>query len=132
MFFDDILVYSKDMPSHLEHLRIVLKTLRDRKLYAKLSKCEFWMEEVAFLGHIISQGGIAVDPTKVKAVLDWERPRTVTEIKSFLGLAGYYRRLLKDFSSIAAPMTKLLHKNVSFVWTNKQQAGFDKLKKLLT
>ncbi|WVZ71279.1 hypothetical protein U9M48_019881 [Paspalum notatum var. saurae] len=106
VFIDDILVYSKNEKEHEEHLRIVLSRLREHKLYAKFSKCAFWLKEVAFLGHILSAKGVAVDPSKVEDVLNWKQPQTVTEIRSFLGLAGYYRRFIKDFSKIAKPMTK--------------------------
>ena len=99
VFIDDILVYSKTEEEHADHLRTVLQILRDRKLYAKLSKCEFWKSEVKFLGHVVSKQGIAVDPAKVEAVMNWERPTSVTEIRSFLGLAGYYRRFIKGFSN---------------------------------
>ena len=94
----------------------MLQTLRENQLYAKLDKCEFWLEEVVFLGHVISVEGIFVDPRKVKAVLKWERPTNVTEIRSFLGLAGYYRRFIEGFSTIASPLTKLTRKEVRFVW----------------
>ncbi|GAU42639.1 hypothetical protein TSUD_398440 [Trifolium subterraneum] len=106
IFIDDILIYSKDPQEHAEHLRIVLNILREKQLYAKFSKCEFWLSEVKFLGHVISQGGVSVDPSKVEAVLNWERPRTVSEIRSFLGLAGYYRRFILGFSEIALPLTR--------------------------
>ncbi|KAE8736307.1 putative ATP binding protein [Hibiscus syriacus] len=117
---------------HEEHLRIVLQTLRENKLYAKLSKCEFWLSEVTFLGHIVSADGIQVDPSKVEAILNWKQPRNVSEIRSFLGLAGYYRRFVEGFSLIAAPLTKLLRKDVPFVWSEDQQASFEKLKTILT
>ena len=110
VFIDDILIYSKTKEEHEEHLKIALQVLRDNKLYAKLSKCEFWLEEVSFLGHVISKDGISVDPSKVEAVLNWERPTNITEIRSFLGLAGYYRRFIKDFSKIAVPLTRLTRK----------------------
>ena len=99
VFIDDILVYSKDAQEHEQHLKIVLQTLREKKLYAKLRKCDFWLKEVSFLGHIVSVEGIKVDPTKIEAVVNWKPPRSVTEVRSFLGLAGYYRRFVKDFLS---------------------------------
>jgi len=95
VFIDDILVYSKSVEEHVEHLRVVLRTLKEKKLFAKLSKCEFWLREVSFLGHVISMGGIAVDPSKVDAVLQWDSPKSVFEIRSFFGLAGYYRRFIE-------------------------------------
>jgi hypothetical protein len=109
-----------------------LEKLRFNQLYAKFSKCEFWLTEVAFLGHVISAGGVSVDPGKVKDVLNWMPPATVSEIRSFLGLAGYYRWFIKDFSKIAKPMTKLLEKNKAFEWTRECQASFEELKKRLT
>ncbi|MCI56952.1 RNA-directed DNA polymerase (Reverse transcriptase), partial [Trifolium medium] len=93
----------------------VLQVLKEKKLYAKLSKCEFWMEEISFLGHVISSEGITVDPAKVEAVLQWSTPESVTEIRSFLGLAGYYRRFTEGFSKLAMPLTQLTRKNQAFV-----------------
>jgi hypothetical protein len=107
VFIDDILVYSKNEDRHTEHLHIVLQRLRDHRLYAKLSKCDFWLRENKFVGHTISQDGISVDPKKVQEVMDWKPPTTVRQIQSFLGLVGYYRRFIPDFSRIAKPMTKL-------------------------
>jgi hypothetical protein len=107
VFIDDILVFSKMMEEHEEHPRLVLEKLRSNQLYAKFSKCEFWLTEVTFLGHVISSGGVSVDPGKVKDVLHWMPPATISEIWSFLGLAGYYRWFIKDFSKIAKPRTKL-------------------------
>jgi hypothetical protein len=98
----------------------VLQRLREHKLYAKLSKCEFWIDEVPFLGHVISKGRVAVDPGKVKDVLDWVVPQTVKEVRSFLGLAGYYRRFIENFSKIAKPLTSLLEKGVDFSWTDER------------
>ncbi|WVZ84473.1 hypothetical protein U9M48_031503, partial [Paspalum notatum var. saurae] len=132
VFIDDILVYSKNEKEHEEHLRIVLSRLREHKLYAKFSKCVFWLKEVAFLGHILLAKGVAVDPSKVEDVLNWKQPQTVTEIRSFLGLAGYYRRFIKDFSRISKPMTALTQKNAKFAWSPKCEEAFGTLKKLLT
>ncbi|KAA3470451.1 DNA/RNA polymerases superfamily protein [Gossypium australe] len=132
VFIDDILVYSRTEEEHDAHLRVVLQILREKQLYAKFSKCEFWLREVTFLGHVVSAEGIRVDPRKIEAVLDWKPPKSVAEIRSFLGLAGYYRRFVEAFSLIVAPMTKLLRKGVPFVWTEKHQESFDKLKKILT
>ena len=132
VFVDDILVFSRSEEEHEEHLRLVLQRLRENQLYAKLSKCEFWLKEVSFLGHVISEGGVSVDPGKVKDVLEWEAPQNVSEIRSFLGMAGYYRRFIEGFSKIARPMTKLLEKGSRFVWTAECQASFDELKKRST
>jgi hypothetical protein len=129
VFIDDILIFSKTMEEHEEHLRMVLEKLRSNQLYTKFSKCEFWLTEVTFLGHVISAGGVLVDPGKVKDVLNWMSPTTVSEIRSFLVLAGYYRRFIKDFSKIAKPMTKLMEKNKAFEWTKECQASFEELKK---
>ncbi|WVZ58391.1 hypothetical protein U9M48_008668 [Paspalum notatum var. saurae] len=132
VFIDDVLIYSKSEEEHKEHLRIVLTRLREHKLYAKFSKCAFWLKEVSFLGHILSKKGVAVDPSKVKDVLNWKQPETVTEIRSFLGLAGYYRRFIKDFSKTAKPMTSLTKKNAKYVWSPNCEEAFQTLKKLLT
>jgi hypothetical protein len=110
VFIDDILIYSKSESDHEWHLRLVLQKLRDSQLYAKFSKCEFWIDKVPFFGHIISNGGIAVDPAKVKEIMEWTIPTTVTEIRSFLGRARYYQRFIEGFSKIAKPMTSLLEK----------------------
>ena len=131
VFIDDILIYSRSATEHEEHLRLVLQTMRDHQLYAKFSKCEFWLESVRFLGHVISKDGIQVDPTKVEAVVSWSQPTTVTEIRSFLGLAGYYRRYIEGFSSLALPMTKLTRKDTPFVWDDECEASFEELKKRL-
>jgi hypothetical protein len=110
VFIDDILIYSKSPKDHAKHLHVILQRLRDHHLYAKFFKCEFWLDTVKFLGHTISGDGISVDPSKVQEVLDWKPPATVHQIRSFLGLAGYYRRFIPDFSIIAKSMTELLKK----------------------
>jgi hypothetical protein len=132
VFINNILVYSKSYLEHEQHLRQILMTLREHRLYAKLSKCEFWLKEVIFLGHIISAEGISVDPRKVEAVLKWERPINITEIRSFLGLAGYYRRFIEGFSTIAIPMTRLTQKEIKWEWTQECEESFQELKKRLT
>ncbi|KAA3470789.1 reverse transcriptase [Gossypium australe] len=116
---------------HVEHLRTILQTLIDKKLYANFSKSEFWLREVKFLGLIVSGDGIRVDPSNISAIIDWKAPRNVSEVRSFLGLAGYYRWFVKGFSMISTPMTKLLQKDVKFVWSEKCQQSFQKLKVLL-
>ncbi|CAA0825703.1 Uncharacterized mitochondrial protein AtMg00860, partial [Striga hermonthica] len=110
VFIDDILIYSKSQKEHEEHLRVVLETLRREKFFAKFSKCEFWLQRVAFLGHVITQAGIEVDPSKVSAVQNWSTPRSPSEVRSFLGLAGYYRRFIEGFSKIALPLSQLTRK----------------------
>jgi hypothetical protein len=131
VFIDDILVYSKTKEEHEIHLREVLETLRKEKLYAKFSKCAFWLREVQFLGHVVNQNGIMVDPAKISAVMQWEIPKTPSEIRSFLGLAGYYRRFIQNFSRIALPLTKLTKKSATFSWGSKQQEAFDELRRRL-
>jgi hypothetical protein len=119
VFIDDILVFSWSEEEHEEHLRLVLQKLREHQLYAKFSKCDFWLKEVSFLEHIITDGGIAVDPSKVRGVLNWSPPKNVPEIRSFLGLAGYYRRFIEGFSKIVKPHTTLLEKGKEFKWDEK-------------
>ncbi|KAJ9535649.1 LOW QUALITY PROTEIN: hypothetical protein OSB04_un001198 [Centaurea solstitialis] len=131
VFIDDILVYSKTKKEHEVHLREVLEVLRREKLFAKFSKCEFWFREVQFLGHVICGEGVKVDPSKIEAVMKWESPKSPSEIKSFLGLAGYYRRFIRDFSKIAKPLTKLTRKDVPFVWSDMPENAFQTLKRLL-
>ena len=114
VFIDDILVYSSSPKEHSEHLRIVLQTLRERQLYAKLSKCQFWLDMVAFLGHVISAEGVSVDSKKIEFVVSWKPPKNVTEVRSFLGLAGYYRKFVEGFSRIAASLTKLTRNDVNY------------------
>ena len=131
VFIDDILVYFKDAQEHEHHLRIILKTLRDNQLFAKLSKCDFWLKEVSFLGHIVYVEGIRVDPLKIKAVMNWKPPQNVTEVRSFLGLVGYYWRFVQGFSVIASSLTRLLRKGVKFEWGDKCQSSFERLKEIL-
>jgi hypothetical protein len=119
VFIEDILIYSKNLEDHTKHLHVILRRLRDHHLYAKFSKCEFWLDTVKFLSHTISDDGISVDPSKVQEVMDWKPPTSVHQIRSFLGLAGYYRRFIPDFSRIAKPMTELLKKGSKFSWDQK-------------
>ncbi|GJV92838.1 putative reverse transcriptase domain-containing protein [Tanacetum coccineum] len=130
-FIDDILIYSKNKKEHEEHLKAILELLKKEELYAKFSKCEFWLPKVQFLGHVIDSQGIHVDPTKIKSIKDWASPKMPTEICQFLGLAGYYRRFIEGFSKIAKSMTKLTQKKVKFVWGDKQEAAFQLLKQKL-
>ena len=132
VFIDDILVYSGSSEEHSEHLRIVLQTLRERQLYAKLSKCQFWLDKVAFLGHVISAEGISVDPQKIEAIVNWKLPTNVSELRSFLGLAGYYRKFVERFSKITTPLTNLLKKDQKFEWSDTCQHSFNELRQRLT
>ncbi|KAJ0715116.1 putative nucleotidyltransferase, Ribonuclease H [Helianthus annuus] len=128
VFIDDILIYSKTKDEHEQHLRAILELLKKEKLYAKFSKCEFWLREVQFLGHVVNGDGIHVDPTKIEAIKNWETPKTPTEIRQSLGLAGYYRRFIEDFSKIAQPLTSLTQKDKKFDWGIKQEEAFQLLK----
>jgi hypothetical protein len=132
VFINDILVYSRSEEEHEGHLRLVLQKLRDHKLCAKLCKCEFWLKQVAFLGHVILKGGIVVDPSKVQDVLSWKTPTSVNDIRSFLGLARYYQRFIEGFLKINKPMTELLKKDKQLEWTPACEASFQELKKQLT
>ena len=116
VFVDDILIYSQLEWEHEYHLRIVLQLLRDHQLYAKFSKCEFWLTEVRFLGHVVSASRVSVDSEKIEAVMSWERRKSVFDISSFLVLARYYRRFIEDFSRLEAPMTRLTRKEIKFDW----------------
>ena len=132
VFIDDILVYSKTREDHETHLRLALERLQSEKLYAKFSKCEFWLDRVMFLGHIVSEEGVAVDPAKIEAIINWKQPKTVTEIRSFLGLAGYYRRFVEAFARLAGPLTALTRKDHKFVWNERCEQSFQELKRRLT
>ncbi|GKB13927.1 reverse transcriptase domain-containing protein [Tanacetum coccineum] len=131
VFIDDILIYSKSEEEHEAHLKTILDLLKEEKLYAKFSKCEFWLKEVQFLGHVVNRDGIHVDPSKVESVKNWKTPESPTEIRSFLGLAGYYRRFIENFSKIAKPLTLLTQKNKAYVWGDKQEESFRILKEKL-
>ncbi|GJR21386.1 putative reverse transcriptase domain-containing protein [Tanacetum coccineum] len=131
VFINDNLIYSMNQQEHEEHLKSILDLLKKEELYAKFSKCEFWIPKVQFLGHVIDSQGIHVDPTKIKSIKDWACPKTPTEIRQFLGLAGYYRRFIKGFSKIAKSMTKLTQKGVKFDWGDKEEATFQLLKQKL-
>lgn len=130
VFFDDILVYSSSLAEHLRHLEVVLTKLQEHQLKVKLSKCSFGTPSVEYLGHIISAKGVSVDPSKVRAIQQWEKPKTLKGLREFLGLAGYYRKFVRNFSSIAKPLTNML-KNDGFVWTSAAEDAFDKLKRAL-
>ncbi|GJU85879.1 putative reverse transcriptase domain-containing protein [Tanacetum coccineum] len=131
VFIDDILIYSRNKEEHEEHLKLILELLKKEELYAKFSKCEFWIPKVQFLGHVIDSKGIHVDPAKIESIKDWASPKSATEIRQFLGLAGYYRRFIEGFSKIAKPMTKLTQKNVKFDWGEKEEAAFQLIKQKL-
>ncbi|GJS47236.1 putative reverse transcriptase domain-containing protein [Tanacetum coccineum] len=131
VFIDDILIYSKDEKEHEEHLKAILELLKKEKLYAKFSKCEFWIPKVQFLGHVIDSRGIHVDPAKIESIKDWASPKTPTEIRQFLGLAGYYRRFIEGFSKIAKSMTKLTQKGIKFDWGEKEENAFQLIKQKL-
>ncbi|GJZ37364.1 putative reverse transcriptase domain-containing protein [Tanacetum coccineum] len=124
VFIDDILIYSRNKEKHEEHLKLILELLKEKELYAKFSKCKFWIPKVQFLGHVIDSKGIHVDPAKIESIKDWASPKNATEIRQFLGHAGYYRRFIEGFSKIAKPMTKLTQKNVKFDWGEKEEAAF--------
>ncbi|GKF42821.1 putative reverse transcriptase domain-containing protein, partial [Tanacetum coccineum] len=116
---------------HAKHLKLILDLLKNEELYAKFSKCEFWLSNVQFLGHVIDSEGIHVDPDKIESIKDWASPKTPTEIRQFLGLAGYYRRFIEGFSKIAKPMTKMTQENMKFDWSEKAEAAFQLLKQIL-
>jgi hypothetical protein len=120
VYFDDILIYSKNLNEHLDHLRNVLSVLRSEQLYANLKKCTFCMEKIVFLGYVVTAQGIEMDKEKVKAIRDWPTPKLVSEVRSFHGLASFYRRFVKDFSTIAAPLTEIVKKSVGFKWNDEQ------------
>ena len=132
VFVDDILIYSQSEVENKDDLRIVLQLLRDPQLYAKFSKYEFWITEVGFLGHMVLASGVSVDPGKVEAVMSWEILKSVFEIRSFLGLVGYYMRFIEDFYRLTAPMTRLNRKEAKFMWDDSCERAFQELKRRLT
>ena len=131
VFFDDILVYSRSLEEHKKHLAIVLQTLQENQLFAKRSKCEFGQNKVEYLGHIISKEGVATDPVKVAAMVNWPVPTNVTQLRSFLGMTGYYRRFIQNYGLICRPLFIALKKN-GFTWGNDQQVAFKSLKDIMT
>jgi len=132
IYLDDVLIYSQTKAEHLQHLKLVLKVLWQHKLYAKMAKCNIMKESVEYLGHYLSSQGVSIDPQKIEAINKWTPPEIVSHIRSFLGLAFYYRKFVKNFSAIAAPLTDLLHKDCEFIWADAQQEAFDELKRQLT
>jgi len=132
VYFDDILVYSKSLQEHINHLRNVFYVLRSEKLYGNLKKCTFGIDRVVFLGFVLSARGEHVEDEKVKAIRDWPKPTTITEVKSFHGLASFYRRFVKDFITIAAPLTEIIKKDVGFRWREEQETAFNTLKDKLS
>ncbi|KAI4320605.1 hypothetical protein MLD38_034066 [Melastoma candidum] len=132
VYFDDILIFSKNEQDHVNHLRSVLEALRHEKLYANLKKCEFFLESVVFLGFVVSSRGVEVDEEKVRAIREWPTPTTISEVRSFLGLAGFYRRFVRDFSTIASPLTDIIKKEVGFRWGTEQEKAFKTLKEKLS
>jgi hypothetical protein len=131
VFLDDILIYSPTLEMHIEHLQQVLQKLRDHRLYLKNSKCSFAQEKLEYLGHIISAAGVATDDTKTEAMVNWPVPTSVTELRAFLGLTGYYRRFVRNYGIIAKPLTQLLKKKM-FQWSDVTQQAFLKLKQAMS
>lgn len=131
VFFDDILVYSSSMEEHLQHFELVLKRLQTLSLKVKEIKCDFAAEKVEYLGHVISTRGVAIDPSKIECIKQWRRPKTIKQLRGFLGLAGYYRKYVKGFGIIAKPLTDLLKKD-GFCWSIAANKGFEDLKQALT
>ncbi|KAK9112016.1 hypothetical protein Scep_019535 [Stephania cephalantha] len=130
MFFDDILIYSESWPAHITHLTVILETLRRHQLFVKLSKCEFGTPSIAYLGHIISDMGVSVDPSKIEVIKAWALPKTVKQLRGFLGLTGYYCRFVSHFATFAGPLTAFQYKD-SFVWSRATTDGFQALKTAL-
>jgi len=121
VFINGILIYSRSTHEYIEHLRIILRTSEEHKLYAKLKMCEFCLDRVLFLGHVVTKGRISADPTKVEAIMNWPKPTTTTKVRSFLHMEGYYRRLIESFSKLALPISKLTRKNTKFEWSEERE-----------
>ena len=132
VFLDDILIYSKNEEEHEEHLRFVLQLLREHKLYAKLRKCDFYKDQIHYLGHTILDEGISTDLENIEAIMNWPTPRNVMDVRSFMGLVGYYRRFIEGFSKVAHAITTLQKKGIKFEWTSRCEESFQQLKNLLT
>jgi hypothetical protein len=131
VFIDDILIYSKNREEHEEHLRLMLQVLREHQLYAKFNKCDFFQKKIHYLGHVLFEEGVAVDPNKIRSIMEWHTLRDVSDIRSFMGLAGYYRIFIKGFSKIGCPIIALQKKGTKFMWTQKCEQRFQTLKHLL-
>jgi hypothetical protein len=132
VYFDDIVIYSKNLEKHVMHLKYVLEILRKERLFANLKKCTFCTDNLVFLGFVVSKRGIEVDEEKVNAIQEWPTPTTISQVRSFHGLANFYRWFVRDFSSLAAPLTKVIKKNVSFKWGKEQEKAFNLIKEKLT
>jgi hypothetical protein len=132
VYLDDILIYSRNLEEHNAHVKTILSLLRDNHLYGKMSKCSFFQEQVEFLGHVVDKHGVHMDDNKLTAIKEWPTPKTVTDLRSFLGLANYYRRFNKDHAKMCAPLTDLFKKGVEFVWTPRHQQVMDNIKASLT
>ena len=130
VFFDDILVYNRNLELHKQHLQTVMQILRDNRLYAKQSKCAFGVEKVDYLGHVISAEGISTDPTKIRAMQEWPTPKNLKALRGFLGLTGYYRRFIRGYGTVSKPLTNLLKKD-NFMWTEEANTSFQNLKKIM-
>jgi hypothetical protein len=124
VFIDDILIYSKNREEHEEHLRLVLQVLREHQLFAKFSKCDFFQKQIHYLGHVLSEEGVVVDPDKIRSIMECSTPKDVSDIRSFMGLAGYYRRFIKGFSKIGCPITTLQKKGTKFTWHKNVKKDF--------
>jgi hypothetical protein len=131
VFIDDILIYSKTCPEHLNHIRVVLTLLQQHKFHVKLSKCSFAQRQLSYLGHVVSADGVAIDPTKINTIKDWPQPLNAKELRSFLGLASYYRRFVPQFGAISKPLTELLKKGDLYVWNSTTETSFQALKRAL-